>query len=97
MEASTIIALIISAGSLLIVLIFNLLSTRSRRDAYNSNRVEEITTIKTDIRYIRDNFDDLRLDIREIKRDQNNLTERMAKAETNIETLYKRTKKVKEE
>lgn len=47
-------------------------------------------TMKGDIKYIRNSFDDLRLEVKEINRNQTALNERVARVEESAKSAHKR-------
>ncbi len=47
-------------------------------------------TLKGDIKYIRNSFDDLRLEVKEINRNQTALNERVARVEESAKSAHKR-------
>lgn len=47
-------------------------------------------SIRGDIKYMRNNFDDLRLDVKEIARKQDMLAERLARVEESVKSAHKR-------
>lgn len=58
------------------------------KDRYNSGQDHE--EIKSDIKYMRNNFDNLRLDVKEVARKQDSLSERVIRVEESTKQAHKR-------
>lgn len=58
------------------------------KDKYKEG--DEDGSMKGDIKYMRNNFDDLRLDVKDIARKQDLLTERLTRVEESTKSAHKR-------
>lgn len=61
----------------------------TRKDRIENN-TESLTTIKNDIKYTRDSVDDIQLNVKDVLRKQNEMTERLAKDDIRLKELDRR-------
>lgn len=85
MSPSEIISLTIAAASLMMVLIFNLIheTKAGKNDAKTST--EDLTDMKVNIRYMRGGIDDIKLDLKDIKKEQTSQNDRLTKVEMRVD------------
>ena len=89
MSAGEVIAVVISliAGISSICAIAAFAINRSK-DKFNDGAND--SSIKGDIRYMRNSFDDLRLDVKEIARKQDDQAERLTRCEESVKSAHHR-------
>lgn len=61
----------------------------TRKDRIENN-TESLTTMKNDIKYTRDSVDDIQLNVKDVLRKQNEMTERLAKDDIRLKELDRR-------
>ena len=61
----------------------------TRKD-HIENNTESLTTMKNDIKYTRDSVDDIQLNVKDVLRKQNEMTERLAKDDIRLKELDRR-------
>ena len=61
----------------------------TRKD-HVENNAESITTMKNDIKYTRDSVDDIQLNVKDVLRKQNEMSERLAKDDIRLKDLDRR-------
>ena len=61
----------------------------TRKDRIENN-AESLTTMKNDIKYTRDSVDDIQLNVKDVLRKQNEMTERLAKDDIRLKELDRR-------
>ncbi len=62
--------------------------TNRGKDKYNDGKHDE--SMKGDIKYMRNSFDDLRLDVKEVARKQDSQGERITRTEESVKQAHKR-------
>lgn len=65
----------------------------TRKDRIENN-TESLTTMKNDIKYTRDSVDDIQLNVKDVLRKQNEMSERLAKDDIRLEDLDRRVTKI---
>ena len=61
----------------------------TRKDRIENN-AQSLTTMKNDIKYTRDSVDDIQLNVKDVLRKQNEMTERLAKDDIRLKELDRR-------
>lgn len=65
----------------------------TRKDRIENN-TESLTTMKNDIKYTRDSVDDIQLNVKDVLRKQNEMTERLAKDDIRLKELDRRVSSI---
>ena len=65
----------------------------TRKDRIENN-AESLTTMKNDIKYTRDSVDDIQLNVKDVLRKQNEMTERLAKDDIRLKELDRRVSSI---
>lgn len=89
MEIGIIFSIIAACGSVCAI-IFGVATYKrnTKKDAYEDG--DQDGGIKGDIKYMRNSFDDLRLDVKEISRQQSTQNERLIRCEESCKQAHKR-------
>ena len=92
MEVFTIVCSVL-AGASAIVAILSFVRTREKD---KNKDVSDLTWLKTDLEYVRNGVDDLRLDIKELTRKQNDMSEKLARTDEQIRSLEIRVENIED-
>ena len=89
MSGDLVFSLIAAAGSIAAI-IFGVIAYKraEKKDAYSDG--DQDGTLRGDIKYMRNGFDDLRLDVREVARKQDTQNERLIRCEESTKQAHKR-------
>lgn len=92
MEVFTIVCSIL-AGASAIVAILSFVRTKEKD---KNKDVSDLTWLKTDLEYVRNGVDDLRLDMKELTRKQNDMSEKLARTDEQIRSLEIRVENIED-
>lgn len=92
MEVFTIVCSVL-AGASAIVAILSFVRTREKD---KNKDVSDLTWLKTDLEYVRNGVDDLRLDMKELTRKQNDMSEKLARTDEQIRSLEIRVENIED-
>lgn len=90
MEVFTIVCSVLAAMSATVAI----LSFIRTKEKDKSKDVSDFTWLKTDLEYVRNGVDDLRLDIKELNRKQNDMSEKLARTDEQIRSLEIRVENI---
>lgn len=90
MEVFTIVCSVLAAMSATVAI----LSFIRTREKDKNKDVSDFTWLKTDLEYVRNGVDDLRLDIKELNRKQNDMSEKLARTDEQIRSLEIRVENI---
>lgn len=90
MEVFTIICSVLAAMSATVAI----LSFIRTKEKDKNKDVSDFTWLKTDLEYVRNGVDDLRLDIKELNRKQNDMSEKLARTDEQIRSLEIRVENI---
>lgn len=92
MDAFTIICSVLAAMSATVAI----LSFIRTKEKDKNKDVSDFTWLKTDLEYVRNGVDDLRLDIKELNRKQNDMSEKLARTDEQIRSLEIRVENIED-
>lgn len=90
MEVFTIVCSVLAAMSATVAI----LSFIRTKEKDKNKDVSDFTWLKTDLEYVRNGVDDLRLDIKELNRKQNDMSEKLARTDEQIRSLEIRVENI---
>lgn len=93
MEIGIVFSVIAACGSISAIA-FGIISYKrtNKQDAYKDG--DQDGTLRGDIKYMRNGFDDLRLDVKEIARQQTSQNERLIRCEESCKQAHKRIDRI---
>ena len=94
MNITTILFSVIAACASIAAILFGVASYKrnNKKDAYHDG--DQDGSIKGDIKYMRNSFDDLRLDVKEVARQQSAQSERLVRCEESCKQAHKRIDRI---
>lgn len=94
MDTASIIFSVIAACASVAAILFGVASYKrnNKKDAYQDG--DQDGSIRGDIKYMRNSFDDLRLDVKEVARQQSTQNERLVRCEESCKQAHKRIDRI---